>query len=150
MVFRRTSGCSAPWPTDVHGQRADGAGDDALALVRSAWSSFSRGDLSAAADLLDPDVRWHADGDPHGGCQNRDEALAFIRTTLAEGVTAEAYDLRLAGDRVVVLVRVHHPPQWGEQPEPHGEVVSVRGGRIVQIVVHPTESSALAAAGAAG
>ena len=28
-------------------------------LVRSAWDAFSRGDVTAAATVLDPDVRWY-------------------------------------------------------------------------------------------
>lgn len=116
-------------------------------LVRRAWGAFSGGDVDAAAAVLDPQVRWYGAEDPEaeGGCANRDEALAFIRRALADGVTAEALDFRDAGDRVVVVVQTHHPPDWGEQPEPHADVVTVRDGKVVEMVVHPTVEAALAA-----
>lgn len=128
-------------------ERADGN----VGLVRRAWEAFSRGDLDAVTSALDPEVRWHGAGDEDAseGCRNRDEALTFIRGALAEGVTAEAYDFRAAGDRVVVLVRVRQPAAWDEPPEPHGEVVSVRDGKVVEMIVHPTIGEALVAAGLA-
>lgn len=119
-----------------------------VALLRKAWEAFARGDADAATEVLDPKVRWYGAGDDEheGGCHNRDEALAFIRQALADGVTAEAFDFRDAGDRVVVLLQAHQPEEWGEQPEAHGEVVTVRDGRVVEMVVYPTVDEALAAA----
>lgn len=126
-----------------------------VALLRTAWEAFGRGDLEAVMQVLDPHVRWHGAGDDehnhddkhNDGCRNRDEALAFIRRALADGVTAEAFDFRDAGDRVVILLQAHQPHAWGEQPGPHGEVVTVRDGKVVEIVVYPTVDEALAAAG---
>ncbi|MEA2217722.1 MAG: SnoaL-like domain [Solirubrobacteraceae bacterium] len=118
-------------------------------LVRRAWDAVARGDVEAAVDVLADDVRWHGAGSesPEDGCHDRDEAREFIRRTLAEGVSAEALDVRDAGDRVVVVIQAHRPPAWGPQPEPHAEVVTVRDGKVVEIVVHPTVGDALAAAG---
>ena len=118
-------------------------------LLRRAWAAFARGDVKTAAEALDPQVRWYgSDAEaPDDGCHNRDEALAFIRRALDDGVTAEAIDFRDAGDRVVVVLQTHQPPEWGERPEPHGEVVSVRNGRVVEMVVYPNVDEALAAAG---
>ena len=55
-------------------------------LVRRAWDAFSRGDVTAAAAVLDPDVRWYGAGEPDGdgACRNRDEAAAFIRRAPAD------------------------------------------------------------------
>jgi len=119
-------------------------------LVQRAWEAFSRGDVDAATEALDPQVRWHGadDEDPEAGCHNRSHALAFIRQALADGVTAEALDFQDAGDRIVVVVQTHNPAEWGPQPEPHGEVVTVRDGKIVEMVVHPTVDEALTAASA--
>jgi len=118
-------------------------------LLRRAWAAFARGDVKTAAEALDPQVRWYgSDAEaPDDGCHNREEALAFIRRALDDGVTAEAIDFRDAGDRVVVVLQTHQPPGWGERPEPHGEVVTVRNGRVVEMVVHPNVVEALAAAG---
>jgi ketosteroid isomerase-like protein len=119
-----------------------------IELLRRAWDAFARGDVDGAADVLDADVRWYgADAaSEEDGCHNRDEALAFIRQTLADGVSAEALDFKDADDRVVVVVQTHRPPEWGERPEPHGEVVTVRDGKVVEMVVYPTVGDALTAA----
>jgi len=125
------------------------AGD--VELVRRTWEAFARGDLDAATEVLHPQVRWYGAGDPdaEGACHNRPEALAFIRRSLADGVTADALDFHDAGDRVVVLVQTRQPPEWGEHSEPHGEVVTVHDGKVTEIVVYPTVDEALTAAGTA-
>lgn len=122
-----------------------------VARLRRAWDALARGDLDTATEALHPQVRWYGvdDDDPAAGCQSRDDALAFIRRTLADGVTAEAFDVREAGDRVVVLVRVRQLREWGEPPEPDGEVVTVRDGAVVEMVVCPTVDAAFVAAGLA-
>lgn len=116
-------------------------------LVRRAWDALSRGDVDAATAVLDPQVRWYPaeDDDPDAGCRSRDDASAFIRRALADGVSTEAFDVRDAGDRVVVLVRTRRPPEWEASFETHGEVVTVRDGKVVEMVVYPDVDSALAA-----
>ena len=120
-------------------------------LLRRAWGAFARGDLTGATNVLDPNVRWYGAEDPDAetGCRNRDDALAFIQRALADGVTAEPLDFRDAGDRVVVVLQTHTPPEWGEQPEPHGELVTVRDGKVTEMIVYPTVYEALVAAGLA-
>jgi ketosteroid isomerase-like protein len=117
-----------------------------IELLRDAWSAFERGDLDAAAAVLHPDVRWYGAGEEDGGCHDRDEALAFLRQTQADGVTAELLDAQVAGGRVLLTVQNHTPPEWGEPEEPHGELVTVRGGKVVEIVVYATVDEAAAAA----
>ena len=112
-------------------------------LVRQLWAAVARGDVEVAVDALDADVRWYGVGDPEGGCQNRDEARAFVRQALAEGVRAEALEVRSAGERVLVVVQTWHPAELGEQPEPHGELVTVVGGKVAEIVVFPTVADAI-------
>jgi ketosteroid isomerase-like protein len=118
-------------------------------LLRQAWAAFARGDTEAATKVLDPDVRWYGadDEEQEGGCHSREEALAFIRRSLVDGVTAELLDIRDAGEHIVVIIQSHTPPEWGEQRDPHGEVVTVRNGMVVEMVVHPTVDDALAAVG---
>jgi len=121
-------------------------------LVRSAWDAFSRGDVTAAADMLDPAVRWYGAGEPdgEGACRNRDEAAAFIRRAINDGLTAELLDIRDAGDRLVAVIQTHAPPERERSPEPHGELITVRDGKITEIVVYPTLEDALGAAGLGG
>lgn len=120
------------------------AGD--LELLRRGWDAVARGDLEAVAEILHPDVRWYGAGerDEPGGCHSRGEALAFIRRALDEGVTSELLDVRATGDRVVAIPQTHAAD--GEARGPHGEIVTVRDGRVVEMVVYPTVDEALAAA----
>ena len=118
-------------------------------LVRSAWDAFSRGDITVATTMLDTDVRWYGAGDPdgEGACHNRDEAAAFIRRALADGLTAELLDVRDAGERLVAVIDTHAPPEWERSPGPHGEIITVRDGKVIEMVVYPTVEDALTAAG---
>jgi ketosteroid isomerase-like protein len=119
-----------------------------LELLRGAWEAFAAGDLEAATAALDPHVRWYAADEPDadGTCHNRGEAVAFLRRARADGVSAELLELREVGDRIVSIIQTHIPPDWGEQPPPHGEVVTIRHGKIVEMVVYPTVEEALQAA----
>jgi hypothetical protein len=60
-------------------------------------------------------------------------------------VTAELLDIRDAGDRLVAVIRSHVPPEWERRPEPHGELITVRDGKVTEMVVYPTVDEALAA-----
>jgi hypothetical protein len=99
--------------------------------------------------VLDPQVRWYGAGDPdhEGACHDRDQALAFIRRSVDDGVTAELLDIRDAGARLVAVIQAHNPPQWDQPRGPHGELITVRDGKVTEMVVYPTVEDALAAAG---
>ena len=118
-------------------------------LVRKAWDAFARGDVAAATAMLDPDVRWYGAGDPdaEGACHSREDAAAFIRRALANGLTAELVDVRDAGARLVAVIQTHAPPDWEQGSQPHGELITVRDGKVTEMVVYPTVEDALAAAG---
>jgi ketosteroid isomerase-like protein len=119
-----------------------------LELLRGAWEAFAAGDLEAATAALDPQVRWYPADEPDadGICHNRGEALAFLKRARAGGVSAELLELREVGDRIVSIIQTHVPPDWGDQPPPHGEVVTVRDGKVVEMVVYATVEEALHAA----
>ena len=123
-----------------------------VALVRRAWDAFARGDVDAAAEAFDPQVRWHGAGeaDSEGACRNRQDAEAFMRGLLADGVTAELLDIREAGDRLVALVQMRHAAGEDDQPPPHGELITVRNGKVTEMLSYPTLQEAQAAASAAG
>lgn len=126
-----------------------------LDVVARAWRAFSDGDLETIGALLDPAVSWrgapgddeadHDDRGEDGACHSREEALDFIRRAAADGVSAEALELRPVGDRVLVIVEVDGLRKGRE--EPHGELVTVREGRITKMLVFHDVDSALAAAG---
>ena len=120
-------------------------------LLRAAWAAFARGDVDVATQALDANVRWYAAGDPEGegGCHSREDAAAFLRRAIDDGLTADLLDVRDAGDRLVAIVHTHAPPEWERSPDPHGEVVTVRDGKVVEMVIYATVAEALAAAGIA-
>ena len=118
-------------------------------VLRRAWEAFARGDVEAATEALDPEVRWYASGEPagEGACHHREDAAAFLRRAVADGLTAELLDIREAGERLVAVIHTHAPPEWERSPDPHGELITVRDGRITEMVIYPTVEAALAAAG---
>jgi hypothetical protein len=85
-----------------------------IELLRGAWAAFERGDLDTATQVLDPHVRWYGAGEPdaEGACHNREEARAFIRRALDDGVSTELLDIRDAGEhRLVLVLRAHVPAE---------------------------------------
>ena len=62
---------AAPAPLQGAAPRPGGGGTPSMTtsdidLVRRAWDAFSRGDVAAAAAVLDPDVHWYGAGEPDG------------------------------------------------------------------------------------
>jgi ketosteroid isomerase-like protein len=118
--------------------------------LRSAWTAFSHGDVDAVADVLARDVRWYGAGAPdaEGACHNREQAMAFIRRSLDEGVRTDLVDLRAAGEHTVVaVVRPQRLPAAEDSAQAHGEVLTIRDGKVAEMVVYPTVGEALVAAG---
>jgi ketosteroid isomerase-like protein len=114
-------------------------------LARRGFDAALRGDLDAIAELLDPEVKWHG-GDPSSGCQNREEALDFMRksTAILSG-RVELVNVVGAGDKVVVIMR---PPPRGDEPAAAvANLASFRDGKVVEMVAFPNPEDALAAAG---
>ncbi len=116
-------------------------------LTRTGYAAVARGDIDAIRDFLDPNVKWHG-GDPSfpGACQNRDQAVEFMRQARRRGGIGELVDVIDAGEQVVVVVPPAAPE--GEEAPLRANVTTFRDGRVVEIVAHETPESALAAAGA--
>jgi ketosteroid isomerase-like protein len=120
-----------------------------LELVRNGFEAASRGDVTAVAELLDDNVYWGADGG--GGCENRQQTLRWMREGIARGVHVDLLDARELSDGRVVLLLQRTTPHDGEAelPDPHGQIISFRDGKITQMLVYPTAEEALSAAGLA-
>jgi ketosteroid isomerase-like protein len=110
---------------------------DNVKLVRRAWEAALGGDLDTVAGLLADDVRWHAAGDADGGCHNRAQALRWMRAAIERGAAAQVLEVRELDERRVLVVL-----ERAGAGEPHAQVVTVRAGRIAEMVVHPTASLA--------
>jgi ketosteroid isomerase-like protein len=115
-------------------------------LARRGYAAAVRGDLEAIRDLLDPDVKWHA-GDPtaEGTCQNRDQALMFMRQARTRAAMGEPVELIDAGDKVVVIMR--RLADDGVATELVANLTTFRDGKVVEMVHYPDPDDALAAAG---
>jgi ketosteroid isomerase-like protein len=109
-------------------------------LVRRGFDAVLRGDVDAVADLLDPNVKWHG-GDPTapGSCQNREQALRFMRGLHTTGQLADVVEV---GDKVVVVI----DRTDGERV---ANVTTFRDGKVVEMVHYECADDALAAVGAA-
>jgi len=107
-------------------------------------------DLTAYRDLLDPNVRWGAPGDPSPPCQNRDQVLAWYEGGRDSGTRARVVQTIVHGDRILVGLAVTHGPADGQPPRDRWQVLTVRGGRVVEIVGFDDQSDAAEYAGLAG
>ena len=100
-------------------------------------------------ELLDADVRWHGAGDADGGCQNREQAMVWMTEAIRQGITVELIDARAIDEsRVLVLLHRRPDPPNSDPPAPHGQLLSFRDGKVVEMVVYPTAEEAVAAAAA--
>jgi hypothetical protein len=68
----------------------------------------------------------------------REEAAAFIRPSLAEGVSVKLLDTRDAGDRLIGSSTRMSAGMGAEGPNPHGELIAVRDGKVTEMFVNPT------------
>ena len=116
-------------------------------LARRGFDAMLSGDLDTIAEMLDPNVKWHG-GDPASGCQNRPEALEFMRDAIERrGPMIELVDVVGAGDKVVVIMRPPGPDdQHEESGSPVANVTTFRDGKVVEMVAYPDPEEALAAA----
>jgi ketosteroid isomerase-like protein len=121
--------------------------DSNVELARRGFAAALRGDLDAIGELLDPQVKWHG-GDPTaaGSCQNRDQALMFMRgSELLRAGRVELVDVIGAGDKVVVVLR---PRSDGAEPAaPVANLTTFRNGKVIEMVHYADPDDARAAAG---
>ncbi len=120
--------------------------DELAELVRRAMVAE---DLSAFTDLLDPDVTWGAPGARNPSCKNRSQVLKWYQRGRDAGVRGSVQDIEVLGDRLLVSMTV----RGTETAEGRGgaalryQVLSVRRGRIVDIVGFDDEAEALSYVG---
>ena len=112
-------------------------------LARRGYEAARRGDFDTLREFLDPDVKWHG-GDPSEGCQNRGQALEWMRRARGRASIGELVELIDAGDKVVVVMR-----RTGEDggTELVANLTTFREGRAVEMVHYPDPDAARAAAG---
>ena len=118
-------------------------------IARAGFAAIARGDFDAVSEFLDSAVKWHG-GNPADGCQNRKQALAWIRGRgdRRAGPVPELVDVVAAGDRVAVIMQ---PAATGEDLEPRrtANLATFRDGKVVEMVQYADAAEALAALGPA-
>ena len=116
--------------------------EEVAARVRAALDSA---DPEAIGDLLHPNVRWGAPGDPQPSCQNRTQVLAWFRRGWEAGVRARVTEVVTGNDKLLVGLRVVGPQAAGEIDR--WQVLTVADGQIVDIRAFDDRGEAAAHAG---
>jgi ketosteroid isomerase-like protein len=121
--------------------------DDTMeALAEKVRTALESADLSAFAELLDPDVSWGAPGARTPACRNRDQVLSWYERGRESGVTAQVSDVTVLGVKLLVTLVVANT---GEARQRGGDalrwqVLTTRHGRVVDIVGFDDRLDALA------
>jgi ketosteroid isomerase-like protein len=120
--------------------------DEVAALVRRAIAAE---DFQAFSDLLDPNVTWGAPGARNPSCKNRNQVLAWYQRGRDAGVRGSVYDLEVVGDRLLVSMSVTGTDNAQERGGTalRFQVLTVRNGRIVEIVGFDDKAEALTYSG---
>jgi ketosteroid isomerase-like protein len=118
------------------------------ALAHQVRLALEAADLSAFTDLLDTDVHWGPPDARQPTCRNRDQVLAWYRRGAESGVRAEVSETVVFDDRILVGLRVRGRGGANEQggAVPRWQVLTVRDGRVVEIVGFDARTDALARA----
>jgi ketosteroid isomerase-like protein len=117
--------------------------EETAALVRHAMAAE---DVAAFAELLDPSVTWGAPGATNPTCKSRNQVLEWYQRGRDAGVRGSVYDVDILGDRLLVSLSV----RGTDSAQDRGgaalrfQVLSVRSGRIVDIVGFDDKVEALA------
>jgi len=123
--------------------------DSYAELARRGFDAVAHGDFDTIAELLDPDVKWHG-GDPADGCQDREQALRWMRSAprRRQGPLPELVDVVSAGERVVAIMQ---PAPSAEDPAPQrtANLATFRDGKVIEMVHYDDAAEALAALGPA-
>ncbi len=122
-----------------------GVMDQLAAQVRSALEAA---DLDAYADLRDRGVRWGPPGDPVPQCRSRAQVLAWYRRGRDAGTRARVVETVVAGDKILVGLKVARTAAPGDDAESdRWQVLTVRDGRIADITGFDDRDEAAAWAG---
>jgi hypothetical protein len=124
---------------------------DMATLAATVKVALEAADLTAYADLLDPDVTWGPPGQRVPTCRNRKQVLSWYQRGRDSGVRAEVGEVTVYGDRLLVGLMVEGPPADRQaDPAERWQILTVRDGRVVDIVGFESRLEALVHAGVDG
>jgi ketosteroid isomerase-like protein len=118
-------------------------------VARQVRIALDTGDLSAFSNLLDPNVRWGPPGDPSPPCQSREQVLAWYQRGKESGTRARVSEVVAFGDQILVGLLVAGTRAARERggQATRWQVLTVREGRVVDIVGFERRSEAAARVG---
>ena len=118
------------------------------AMAQQVRLALDAADVSAFSALLDPDVRWGAPDAVRPSCMNRDQVLAWYQRGRDSGTRASVSEVVVFGDRLLVGLVVRGSEAVVERGGTalRWQVLTVRGGRVVDIVAYDDRTDAVARA----
>jgi ketosteroid isomerase-like protein len=114
-------------------------------LAEGVKQALDGGDVTAFADLLDPDVTWGAPGARNPTCKNRTQVLNWYQRAQESGLHGSATNVEVIGDRLLVSLVVRGTDDARERGGAalRFQVLTVRAGQIVDIVGFDDRADAL-------
>jgi len=103
------------------------------ALAERIKAALESADLSRFRDLLDPNVRWGAPGDPAPACQSREQVLAWYQRSRDGGVRASVDEVVVGEGRVLVGLTLANASPGRDGGAQRWQVLTLRNGRVIDI-----------------
>jgi ketosteroid isomerase-like protein len=117
------------------------------ALAQQVRVALESADVASFGHLLDPDVRWGAPDASPPSCRNRNQVLAWYERGRESGTRASVSEVVVFGDRILVGLTVRNTREADEHLATlRWQVLTVRGGRVVDIVGFDDRDDAVARA----
>jgi uncharacterized protein len=118
-------------------------------LLRGAYEAYSRGEVDAVLELLDPDVEWvppSSSLEPHP-LRGRDAVREYLSPNIFEDQKAEPLEIIEAGGRVLVVARVQARARGSgiEIDQVVYHLFTIEDGLAVRFSAHIDRKEALAA-----
>jgi uncharacterized protein len=122
---------------------------EVVRVIRAAYGAYSRGEVEAVLELLDPDVEWHPAPsalDPHP-IRGRGDVREYLTPDFFEHQGAEPLEVIEQGDRVLVVARARARGRESgvEIDQTVFHVWTVSGGRAKRFEAYLDRDQALAA-----
>jgi ketosteroid isomerase-like protein len=120
-----------------------------LEIVNSTYAAFSRGDVDAVLEWMDPDVEWHPPPtslEPEA-LHGRDAVRAYLVPNFFETQRAEPIEVTVEGNRVLVEARVQARGSGSgiEIDATSWHLYVFEGERVVRFAAYGDREQALAA-----
>jgi len=122
--------------------------NESAGIAERVKAAYDAADLSAFSDLLAEDVTWGAPDDTSPECKNRTQVLAWYQQGRESGMRSQVSEIVALGNRLIVGLRVtgNRAPESSDGAHERWQILTVSGGRIVDIVGFDTREEAMARA----